>query len=460
MAARKPRLLANTIAVGMTICTAAAVIVCCALLAGVIYVALDRGASEELSREAQAIAGYVDDGDPDTTVADVREASAFVPSAIRVTLIDGDGTVLFDNSGEDVSTMDNHLGRPEVMEALEDGEGEAGRFSTTLGRETVYHSLLLSDGMVLRVSQTQDTVFGVMGGMAVPCAVVLIGVVLASSAAGRVLARRIASSVEKVDLDHPLENDAYEELVPLLCRIDEQRKRIDAAAAERRAFTANVSHELKTPLTVISGYAEIMGNGLAAPEDTARFAGLIHTEAQHMKDMVNDLIELSRLDDLGESLRGTDLNQMVDVARCVQEAVARVQGIAAENRVSLSVSSGAPATVRGNARIMRELVENLLSNAIRYNTAGGSVGVDVAAGEGGVVLRVADTGVGIPPALRDRVFERFYRVDESRSKETGGSGLGLAIVKHAAQLHGASVSISDNVPKGTVITVAFPAASS
>ncbi len=459
MTVRKPRLLANTIAVGMTISTAVAVLVCCVLLAGVIYVTLDRQAAAELTHQAAVIAEHVDDGDSETTVADVRDSASFVPSGVRVTLIDRDGTVLFDSSGEDVSKMDNHLTRPEVMEAFEDGEGDAGRFSTTLGRETVYHSLLLSDGMVLRVSQTQDTVFGVMSGMAVPCLVVLIGVVLASSVAGRVLARRIASSVEKVDLDHPLENDAYDELIPLLCRVDEQRKRIDAAAAERRAFTANVSHELKTPLTVISGYAEIMGNGLAAPEDTERFAKLIHGEAQHMRDMVNDLIELSRLDDLGESARRTDLGQKVDVAASAHEAVDRAAQMAREHDVTLSIAAPSPAMVRGNARIMRELVENLISNAIRYNTAGGSVDVSVETrGESDVVLRVADTGVGIPPALRDRVFERFYRVDESRSKETGGSGLGLAIVKHAAQLHGAVISIGDNAPKGTVITVVFPRA--
>ncbi len=457
MTVRKQRRLSSSIAVAMTLSTTVAVIVCCALLAGVIYVALDRQAAAELTHQASAIAERVDDPASPTAVEDVQEAASFAPSGVRVTLIDSDGTVLFDNSGEDVSSMDNHLTRPEVVEAIEDGQGDAGRFSTTLGRETVYHSLLLSDGMVLRVSRTQDTVLGVMSGMAVPCLVVLIGVVLLSSVAGRMLSRRIASSVEEIDLDHPLENDAYDELIPLLCRVDEQRKRIDAAAAERRAFTANVSHELKTPLTVISGYAEIMGNGLAAPEDTARFSKVIHEEAQHMKGMVNDLIELSRLDDLGESARRADLNQQVDVAAVVHEAAGRVRQMAGERSVELSVNAAGSAIVRGNARIMRELVENLLSNAIRYNTEGGSVDVDVKAVEGGnVVLRVADTGVGIPPALRDRVFERFYRVDESRSKETGGSGLGLAIVKHAAQLHGASISIGDNSPQGTVITVAFP----
>ena len=477
MTARKPRFLANTITTAMSLSTAVAVVVCCALIAGIIYVALDRQIADELAHEAESIAEHLDGTDPDNTVENVKVVADFLPVNTRVTLIGQDGTVLFDNSGEDVSKMENHLSRPEVIEAFENGEGAAGRFSTTIGRETVYRSVLLDDNLVLRVARTQDSVLGIMGSISVPCAVVLIAVVLLSSFVGRLLARRIAASVSDIDLDHPLENDAYEEIVPLLCRIDDQRKRIDAAASERRAFTANVSHELKTPLTVISGYAEIMGNGLAAPEDTVRFSGLIHTEAQHMKDMVNDLIELSRLDDMGKDGSGVDLTQDVDLVSVLRESVIRLEQMAGEYDVSLSLiecEGDFPTAIKGNRRIICELAENLLSNAIRYNVAGGSVAASVvpvdASGEpigmdeaaegsadaAGIAMRVADTGVGIPAALRERVFERFYRVDESRSKETGGSGLGLAIVKHAAHLHGATISVEDNEPQGTVITITFP----
>ena len=247
----------------------------------------------------------------------------------------------------------------------------------------------------------------------------------------------------------------------MLNRINEQRKRLSAQAAERRKFTANVSHELKTPLTVVSGYAEIISNGIARPEDVSKFAGYIHSEAQHMKTMVDDLLILTRLDDMETSEVRMDMDQDVSLDAVVESAMARLYPAAEARHIRMEAktpsSQGRPeVTVRGNHRMIEEMVRNLVENAIRYNVDYGFVRVTVSRDElGRPELRVADSGEGIPMELRGKVFERFFCVDESRSKETGGTGLGLAIVKHAAQLHGATVAIRGNYPRGAIFEVVF-----
>ncbi len=458
MMKKKARYLSNQITLILSIFSVIVVVVCCALLAGIFYVALDNRAVDELMHEGQALAAFVDANDSrDDIVQVLHTASDIMPTDTRVTVIGSDGTVLFDNMAEE-SGMPNHLTRPEVEKALLNGEGHLQRYSETLQEETMYYSVLLPNEMVLRLSATQDSVIGIIAAMVVPATILLLCVIVCSSIAGRIVARRISASVERIDLDYPFKVDTYEELVPLLCRIDNQRKRLDEQASERRAFTANVSHELKTPLTIISGYAEIMANGLAKPEDTKQFAHLIHSEARRMKGMVDDLIELSHLDDMSGESRAIELVPGIDMSQIVLEELRLATPLADEYHVKLIGAQGLdnPHFITGNARILGELVGNLVQNAIRYNSENGMVAVSLEEKSDTLVLQVADSGVGIPEELRERVFERFYRVDVSRSKETGGSGLGLAIVKHAAQIHKATASLKNNEPQGTIATVSFP----
>lgn len=440
--------------------SATLVIVCCILYAAVFYFTLDQRAVDDLAAEAEGYAQIINaSGRSGVEAIDLVEAESVIEPDTRMTLISSDGTVLYD-SYADESSMENHAQRPEVVEATQTGEGQSGRYSETLGEETLYHSVLLDDGTVLRLAVTQSSIWGIMGTIALPCLLVLFLAVALSFFIGFLIARRVIARMEKIDLNNPIEGDAPEELMPLLRRLDAQHRRLDAQASERRMFTANVSHELKTPLTVISGYAEIIDKGIAKPRDVRRFAGLIHDEAQQMKSMVEEIIALTHLDEMGEGQMDLDMQQEVPLESVANNAVGRLKPLAERYRVDLvmkvSRTDNKPVTVRGNARVLEEMVRNLAENAVRYNHEGGRAVVEVASEGGKSVVRVSDTGRGIPYELRERVFERFFRVEESRSKDTGGSGLGLAIVKHAAQVHGASISITDNHPQGTIITVTFP----
>ena len=452
--------LSRAVASMVAAASATLVIVCCILYAAVFYFTLDQRAVDDLAAEAEGYAQVINDSGYTGTdaIALVKTESTIEPDT-RMTLISPNGTVLYD-SYADESSMENHAQRPEVAEAMQTGEGQSGRYSETLGEETLYHSVLLSDGSVLRLSVTQSSIWGIMGTIALPCLLVLLLAVVVSFLIGFAIARRVISRMEKIDLNNPIEGDAPEELMPLLRRLDAQHRRLDAQASERRMFTANVSHELKTPLTVISGYAEIIDKGIAKPRDVRRFAGLIHDEAQQMKSMVEEIIALTHLDEMGEGQMDLDMQQEVPLESVANNAVGRLKPLAERYRVDLvmkvSRTDNEPVTVRGNARVLEEMVRNLAENAVRYNHEGGRAVVEVASEGGKSVVRVSDTGRGIPYELRERVFERFFRVEESRSKDTGGSGLGLAIVKHAAQVHGASISITDNHPQGTIITVTFP----
>lgn len=453
--------LSRAVASMVAAASAALVIVCCILYAAVFYLTLDQRAVDDLAAETEGYAQVINDSGYTGTdaVALVKTESTIEPDT-RMTFISSDGTVLYDSLADE-SSMENHAQRPEVIEAMQTGEGQSGRYSETLGEETLYHSVLLADGSVLRLSVTQSSIWGVMGTIALPCLLVLLLAVVVSFLIGYAIARRVISRMEKIDLNNPIEGDAPEELMPLLRRLDAQHRRLDAQASERRMFTANVSHELKTPLTVISGYAEIIDKGIAKPRDVRRFAGLIHDEAQQMKSMVEEIIALTHLDEMGEGQMELDMHQEVPLESVANNAVARLRPLAERSRVDLVVQvsrvDNEPIKVRGNARILEEMVRNLAENAVRYNHEGGRAVVEVASEGGHAVVRVSDTGRGIPHELRERVFERFFRVEESRSKDTGGSGLGLAIVKHAAQVHGASISITDNDPIGTIITVTFSA---
>ena len=482
----------------------------------------------------------------------------------RLTWVAADGTVLGDTQTE-ASAMENHGDRQEIREALTGGSGSSVRYSSTLTEKTVYQAVRLADGTVLRISGSQKTVWMLVLGMLHALIVVaLLAVVLSALLAGRA-ARRVVEPLNRLDLEHPLENDAYEELSPLLTRIYAQRREIEeqtrklkrrqdefdqitgsmreglvllngsdavvsinpaamgifhtdagcigrdfltverrpemsaavrAAAQEghsqlrteregreyqfdlsridsggdalgtvilafdvteqaesermRREFTANVSHELKTPLQSIMGSAELLENGMVKPEDRPRFLGRIRQEAARLVNLINDIIRLSQLDEGGQLPE-----EPVDLQSLAQETVRTLADAAAERQVTLSVT-GTAAPVTGVRRLLAEIVYNLCDNAVKYNVPGGSVTVETAVTAQGAVLTVRDTGIGIPAAEQSRVFERFYRVDKSHSRAIGGTGLGLSIVKHAAAYHHAAIRLESQPGKGTAVTVVFP----
>lgn len=485
------------------------------------------------------------------------------PDGYRVTWIDHDGSVLYDSEAA-ADTMENHKDREEVREAFDNGIGESSRYSSTLSTKTLYRAVLLNDGTVVRVSVTQYTVLSLLLGMVQPIFAVFIVCIVISFLLAHNVAKRIVEPLNVVDLDHPLENDVYDELSPLLVKIDRQQRRIadqktilqrqqeefalvtdhmneglillnekaevlsinraamglfnagkesigcdfltvdrsialqntvkaalqgkhgevlltrngrkyqmnasailrdgvisgavllffdvtDAADAEqqRREFTANVSHELKSPLQSIMGSAELLENGLVKAEDVPRFVGHIRSEAGRLVVLIDDIIRLSQLDE-GDELTA----EPVDLLALAQDTAASLADKAEKNGITLKVR-GEPLTYRGVRRLLSEILFNLCDNAIKYNRPNGSVTVTVAKEEKGIALSVADTGIGIPPEHLNRIFERFYRVDKSHSKETGGTGLGLSIVKHAAQYHGATVEVQSKEGEGTKFTIHF-----
>ena len=484
---------------------------------------------------------------------------------LRITWIDKDGKVLFDNR-TDASSMENHLEREEVREAVESGYGTSARYSETLTEKSLYSAKKLSDGSIVRLSVSQYSVITLFLGMLRPVLfIALLAVILALVLAYR-LSKNIVTPLNKLDLDAPLSNEVYEELSPLLQRMDAQQKQLKSQAKElerkreefeaatanmseglvvlnekeeilsvnraasdilgmtdaclgkdilsvngsaemqemlrqartgenaeitvsvggrdfrfnaspvvtekkvagiallifditeeekaeqmRREFTANVSHELKTPLHTISGYAELLANGMVEEKDTAEFSQKIYAEAQRMIRLVEDIIRLSNLDEGATELA----REEADLCKIAEKAVESLAPAAEKENVSVEFS-GEKAELSGIPQLLSAIVYNLTDNAIKYNHSGGKVFVSVTNVPDGVLLSVKDTGIGIPKDQQERVFERFYRVDKSHSKEVGGTGLGLSIVKHAAKLHGAKITLDSEPGKGTEIAVLFP----
>jgi two-component system phosphate regulon sensor histidine kinase PhoR len=483
----------------------------------------------------------------------------------RITLIKADGTVLYD-SVADAASMENHIDRPEVRKALESGTGEADRASETIDKWTYYHAERLSDGNVIRVASTTDSVYSSVWSC-LPYSVLgiaLIAVLSAVTADKRT--KRIIRPINELNLDRPFQNEVYEELTPLLSRIEKQYREIKLKADElqgkqdefsaitgsmseglilvnsggliismnqsaarlygadrnytgldllavdrsarlrqimddalhgktsdavreisgrqyqylanpvlsagrvqgavlliiditerqraeqlRREFTANVSHELKTPLQSIIGSAELLKSGLVKSEDAPRFTERIYNEARHLVNMVDDIIRLSQLDELKGELPKED----IDLTALAGEVAGRLSDIARERGVSIAVR-GTSVHVQSVHRLLWEIVYNLCDNAVKYNRTGGAVDITVSDREGSVELTVSDTGIGIPREDQSRVFERFYRVDKSHSRDTGGTGLGLSIVKHAAQYLGLTIRLKSVLGEGTEISVLFP----
>ena len=367
----------------------------------------------------------------------------------RVTRINTDGTVMYD-SRRDESTLDNHRSRQEVSSALENGSGEDIRVSGTVGKEMYYYALLLDDGTVLRVAKLMDGLVSTALSV-LPVMCILAGAMLVIAwLMAKWQTARLIKPINELDLEHPLENTASEEMTPLLEAMDRQNKEKDAVSQMRKEFSANVSHELKTPLTSISGYAEIMKNGMVRPEDVPNFSDRIYKEARRLITLVEDIIKLSKLDEESVELE----KEAVDLYALCREIVSRLSPQANAKKVHIVVE-GEPVVYRGIRQILDEMIYNVCENAIKYNVTGGQVSVWVGNTLQGPKVSITDNGIGIPKEHHERIFERFYRVDKSHSKESGGTGLGLSIVKHGALLHGAKVTVDSEAGKGTRIDIKF-----
>lgn len=413
---------------------------------------------EGLARECRAVALALDDAPDDASIL-----SSLALGDKRVTLVAADGTVLYDSKA-DPATMGNHADRLEIALALRHGEGSSERKSGTLGHVSLYEAVRLRSGSVVRLSEERAGALAFIW----QDALLVVGIVAVVVAAAWFVSRRLAEDITRpilaIDSSKEGAQAPYEELSPLVDRLNEQRarliermERVQDAADTRRDFTANVTHELKTPIASISVASEMIRDGIVQPEDLAEFGGRIYDDAQHLSLLVSDILMLSKLD---ESERNGDRDILgsiedVDLLSVARDVVQRLTPRAADAGVCITVE-GTRSVIRGNARLVDELVSNLCENSIRYNRVGGKVFVWVYPEAGSPCVRVADTGIGIPLADQDKVFERFYRVDKGRSREMGGTGLGLAIVKHAAAFHGARISLASKPGEGTSIAVVFP----
>lgn len=370
---------------------------------------------------------------------------------LRVTLLSNEGKVLLD-SEVDVTQMENHARRPEIEAAMNNGEGQAIRMSETLGRSTYYYAKQTDDGIILRVSREAQNIFSFYTLLTPSLIVIAVVLAFMSFVIAHFLTKSLINPIERLAENIEGNEDIihYEELEPFVQMIREQHEDILKSAKMRQEFTANVTHELKTPLTSISGYAELIENGMASESDVTRFAQGIHANANRLLVLINDIIRLSELDSAEEEVTMENLNLYEMASTCVE----MLEPNAEKHGVIISLT-GEETYVRGNRMMVEELLYNLCDNAIRYNNVNGSVTVDVSMRKKTPVLTVSDTGIGIPKEHQERIFERFYRVDKSRSKSTGGTGLGLAIVKHIIAKHHAELEIESEPGKGTVMRILF-----
>lgn len=369
---------------------------------------------------------------------------------LRVTWIDTDGTVLYDNDAS-ATELENHYDRPEIKEAFDTGVGEIVRKSDTMNKNTFYYALLLDNNTVLRVSTEAESIWSVFIAVSPMIAVIVCIIMVVCVALSHMLTRQLitpietmAENIEDTSLEPP-----YKELVPFASMIRKQHADILSAAKARQDFSANVSHELKTPLTAISGYAELIEAGMVDEEKQAHFVKEIRKNAKRLLSLINDIIRLSELDRTEKE----SAFERLDLYEVVEECMDALQLNAKNRQVSVEFA-GEHCNIRGNREMIRELTDNLVQNAIRYNKVNGSVWVTVDGGDSPKLI-VKDNGIGIPLEEQQRVFERFYRVDKSRSKATGGTGLGLAIVKHIVEIHDAKLELQSAPGEGTTIFIYF-----
>lgn len=378
----------------------------------------------------------------------------------RITLVDSSGKVLFDNRN-DINSLGNHNDREEIREARENGTGYSERYSDTLSRKTINVTKLLNNGDVLRLSKDMSTVWSTLMDTIFPMICVMVfAILIAAYMAGRV-SKAVTTPINQIDLNEPDREKVYDEIEPLIDKIIKQNNQIDKQIEQlnmehekqdnlRRDFTANVSHELKTPLTSISGFAEIIQNGMVKEEDITRFAGKIHSEAQRLIILVGDIIKLSQLD-------GKDIAvkmEPIDLYETSQAVMGHLEAAAEKKNIKMFLS-GKHLVITGAEQIIEEMIFNLIDNAIKYNKTGGKIYVNILKNDDGINLSVEDTGIGIKDEDIGRIFERFYRADKSHSKEIGGTGLGLSIVKHGANFHNAKVFVKSKYKEGTKITILF-----
>lgn len=462
-----------------------------ALAMGVLFHAsYEKDAEDKIFGAARETASQLDSMSTLEQVVVLRDQ---LGKTVRYTLISPSGDVLYDSTAPDqnsASSIGNHADRPEVQSALVTGAGMVTRYSETLKNDTIYAAVRLDSGDVLRLSETRESLFSFMHSLIIPLVIILIVVVIMVVFFSRLLTRRIMAPLNGFDADEGLGHTSYLEMDPLLGRIEQQQQQLREQNRElmraedmRRAFSANVSHEMKTPLQVIAGYSELLSTGMVPAEDTVKFAGIIHEESQHMYALIDDVLALSRLD---EPVSPDGLSDSIDLRALAENVAERLRPLAEKHEVSLRVD-GQRVLIDGNEPLMEQVMTNLVSNAIRYNRPGGEVVVVVDTESTPAVLercdkeadadelrfgprshvahpidfmqpvvRVMDTGVGISLDEQQKIFERFYRVDKSRSKETGGTGLGLAIVKHAVEHHNGSIEVESELGKGSVFSVRFP----
>ena len=418
--------------------------ICYGLIVVVVYRQTLESAKMELAQEAEYVVASLQ-----IAGEEYLQKIDEVQLETRVTYIGADGEVLYD-SGKDETTLENHRNRKEVKDALTYGSGADVRRSDTLGESLYYYAIRMEDGNVLRVARNLGNIWHMALGILPQ--MLLIGAVMTGFA--WILANRQAAKlirpVNELNLEEPLENNVYEELQPLLERLDTQNKEKEKVERMRREFSANVSHELKTPLTSISGYAEIMKEGIARPEDTKKFAERIYNEASRMITLVEDIIKLSKLDE-GEF---ETEKETVDIYQMTREIISRLAMPASRKHIHFELV-GESVMVEGIPQILQEMIYNLCENAIKYNVENGKVFIWIGQTLNGKKMIIEDTGIGIPKEHQDRIFERFYRVDKSHSRETGGTGLGLSIVKHGAILHGAKITLESEAGRGTRIELTF-----
>ena len=352
------------------------------------------------------------------------------------------------------------MDREEVKEAFESGYGESSRMSSTMTQRLFYSAKKLNDGTVIRVSDARYSIWLLLFGILQPLLLVSVFAILISLLLAHRLSKRIVEPINQLDLDHPMETTEYPEIFPLQKRLAKQQEQIardkeklENASLIRRDFTANVSHELKTPIQTISGYAELMQNGMVEAEDLPRVADRIYSESRRMSQLVEDILELSHL----ESGLEAPAREAVDVYTVAQNAVESLAIQAEQKGVTLELT-GEQTEIIGVPEQIYTIIYNLCDNAIRYNRPGGSVSVRVGSEDVNAVIEVADTGIGIPKEDYDRIFERFYQVDKSHSREVGGTGLGLSIVKHAVGTHGGSIRVESVENAGSTFTVTLPKA--
>lgn len=457
------RSLSSIIFIALTMFAVGVAVVATLAAAFVFHATLVDDAKHELTDQCATIAASLNSDD--TTDTDQDIVRMLTPQKMRATLVAPDGTVIYDTKFE-ASSLPNHADRQEIQEALSSGTGETERPSDTAGNVSLYYAQRLGSGDVLRLSEDRESVTAIFTHDIGLLVSIVALVVLGAWAASRILSKRLVKPILDIDTTAAKAEAPYRELEPLVDRLNDQQAELIAqmdklrdADAYRLEFTANVTHELKTPIASIQGAAELIRDGIARPEDIPEFAGRIYSSARRLSSLVSDILTLSKMD---ESERAGDSQLLGPKTECDLYQIAgditdRLQDKAKRAGVRLTLE-GQKCMVVGNAGLLDEMVSNLCDNAIRYNRVNGKVYVWVYQIAGRPTVSVSDTGIGIPEEAQPKVFERFYRVDKSRSRSNGGTGLGLAIVKHSAAFHNAKIDLKSKLGEGTTITVTFPSA--